>query len=57
MISEKHKIITGFPCNDGKGYMIMTENFGNLITTNKEAFEKVMKDGFIELEHEDLYDV
>lgn len=37
--------------------MIITENFGNLTTTNKDEFDKVMKDGYIELEHADQHDV
>ncbi len=57
MVTEKHKIITGFPCNNGLFFMIITENFGNLTTTNKDEFDKVMKDGYIELEHADQHDV
>lgn len=57
MIYQKHKIITGFPCNNGEMYMIMTEDFGNLTTTSKKQFDQVMKDGYIELAHDEQYDV
>lgn len=47
----KHKIVSGFPCNNEAIFMIITEDYGSLTTTNKEEFEKVMKDGYIELQH------
>lgn len=49
----KHKIISGFPCNGGEVYLIITSDYGTLLTKKKEEFDKVMKVGFIELEHEE----
>lgn len=43
----KYKIITGFPCNNGSAYMIILENHEPLITKNKEAYDKAMKEGYI----------
>ena len=45
----KYKIITGFPCNNGSAYMIILENHEPLITKNKEAYDKAMKEGYIEI--------
>lgn len=53
MQTVKHKIISGFPCNNNSFYMIMTEDYGNLVTAKKDQFDKAMADGYIELEHKE----
>ena len=55
MVTVKHKIISGFPCNNKMVFTVITEDFGTLTTTDEEAFNNVMKDGYLELEHEDYY--
>ena len=49
-MKSRYKIITGFPCNNGMAYMIMLENHEPLITSNKEAYDKAIKDGYVEME-------
>lgn len=49
----KHKIISGFPCNNNQAYCVITDDYGTLITKEKKQFDKAMKVGYIELEHEE----
>lgn len=53
MITVKHKIISGFPCNNNSIYAIITEDYGTLTTTSKEQYEEAMSNGYVELEHEE----
>lgn len=52
----KHKIVCGYPVNNKTAYAIHTEDFGILMTKEKESFDKAMSDGYIEIEHEDIAD-
>lgn len=46
----KQKILTGFPCNNGAVYMMMTEDKSIYTVTSKKSFDEAMKNGYIEIE-------
>lgn len=46
----KQKIITGFPCNKGAIYAVITEDRSIYTVTSKKAFDEAMKNGYIEIE-------
>jgi len=47
----KDKIISGFPCNNNTLFTIITEKYGMAHTSNKEAFDRVMAQGYVEVEN------
>ena len=48
----KQKILTGFPCNNGAIYMVMTEDKSIYTVTSKKTFEEAIKNGYIEIEED-----
>lgn len=46
----KQKILTGFPCNNGKIYTVITEGKAMYTVTSKKSFDEAMKKGYIEIE-------
>lgn len=46
----KQKILTGFPCNNGEIYVVITENRDMYTINNENSFKEAMKEGYIEIE-------